>query len=261
MYHSGVFVLNPRNVAFLDGKERLPRTVRPSGFTYLFVAAGVAVCCAVITPILIADIWKQTRLLAHGVKIDARVVHLRGQEESADKDGGEPADAFYVTYRFQAGGRAGPQFYQYETTADEDVHGSLRVGETITVIYDPFDPNVSELADKVEDKDVSKVFIGTIIGGWLIVFYLLLVWWVRVRMTTLRMIRDGCVLNGEVVQCTGAAYDGDYMITLRYCFARPSGHSIDGEARATRDDLAKMPLPTPGTPLRVFYYVGAHYVI
>jgi hypothetical protein len=258
---AGVFLLHPENRPFLEGKAKLPRKIGPSGLLFYLLVGSVALGNVILTPILIVDLCKQSRLLSHGVKTEARVVRLRGQEDSAEKDGGEPADRFLVTYRFQAGPPGDRRAYELETPADERDYGLLRVGQTVDVMYDPADPNVSELQSKVADTQTSIGFVGFIAFCWLFVFVMLLLWWFLRWRPSRRAIREGRLLDGEVVRCTARSTEDHYHIRLRYLFTAPDGKTIEGDAQATRDDLEKSSLPAAGTPLRVFYFAGVHHVI
>jgi hypothetical protein len=255
-----VFVLHPENRPFLAGKERLPRTARKSGFHLLLIGGGILVCNVILTVAGLTFFAKQTRLLAAGVKTEARVLRLRGQENSADPKA-ETASSFMIAYRFDAAGPGGRRSYEYETYADEDVYGNLFAGDTVAVIYDPADPNVSELAYKVEDTELTKVLLGFDGLFWLAILWCVVCWWWMVLRPTRRMARLGRVLNGEVVGCKTRLDDEGFYVTVHYGFTDPSGRRIEGESCANRPDLQNQALPAAGAPVLVFYADGAHYVI
>jgi hypothetical protein len=75
-----------------------------------------------------------------------------------------------------------------------------------------------------------------------------------------RLIREGQVLEGEVVESTGedrASGTGEcvdywYTVLVSYRFRTPSGQEIRGRVMEERDVQDKF-LPAPGTPVRVLH--------
>jgi hypothetical protein len=67
-------------------------------------------------------------------------------------------------------------------------------------------------------------------------------------------LRNRRMLRGQIVECSGRLDDdGDFKIKLDYRFRTPADKVLSGQARQIRNDLRKKPLPTPGTPVAVYY--------
>jgi hypothetical protein len=78
-----------------------------------------------------------------------------------------------------------------------------------------------------------------------------------------RMIDEGRVLHGTVVECTArhettteAAFGEvtrSYMVAVDYAFDMPEGDRIVDREEHNRPDLRRAELPTAGSPVRVLY--------
>jgi len=80
------------------------------------------------------------------------------------------------------------------------------------------------------------------------------------------LIYEGQILEGRLVNCRGKRRmgpheDSDYYfeVSVWYSFQNPEGVQISGEAAAERDDLQKLELPKPGTPVLVRYLNEKNY--
>jgi hypothetical protein len=89
---------------------------------------------------------------------------------------------------------------------------------------------------------------------------------IRKVRTKRRLVRDGEVLAGDIVHCTGrtANTGGDdgsdyYQVTVAYRFRSPAGRELRGKDSAWREDLERAPLPAPGTPVLVVYLEDKTY--
>lgn len=86
-----------------------------------------------------------------------------------------------------------------------------------------------------------------------------------------RMIAEGQVLHGTVVECTARhettseAALGEvtrtYMVAVDYRFTPPSGDTIINRDEHDRPDLRRAELPAAGTPLRVLFLNDATYAL
>jgi hypothetical protein len=78
-----------------------------------------------------------------------------------------------------------------------------------------------------------------------------------------RMIDEGRVLHGTVIECTArhettteAAFGEvarSYLVAVDYAFDMPEGDRIIDRAEHNRPDLRRAELPTAGSPVRVLY--------
>jgi hypothetical protein len=87
----------------------------------------------------------------------------------------------------------------------------------------------------------------------------------------LRLIHEGRVLPGTLVECTGRdettteASFGEvtrsYVIAVEYRFAAPAGDEIADHDEHNRRDLRRVELPPAGTPVRVLYLDEQTYAL
>jgi hypothetical protein len=67
-------------------------------------------------------------------------------------------------------------------------------------------------------------------------------------------LRTRRMLRGQIVECTGRLdEDGDFKIKVDYRVRTPADKVLSGQGRLIRNDLRQKPLPTPGTPVAVYY--------
>lgn len=84
-----------------------------------------------------------------------------------------------------------------------------------------------------------------------------IVWKMKDEASKERLLRDGRVLEGTVVRCSGRKRgNGDeswYSVKVEYRFISPQQRDITRQSERDRDDLANLPLPAEGTPVLVLY--------
>ncbi len=101
-------------------------------------------------------------------------------------------------------------------------------------------------------------FFGLIFG---IIFLIVVVSWVRNQQRMTRLAASGQVYLGQVVYSngrwvssgSGSSRSSSYRVTVRYVLRLPDGRTVNGEATATRGDLARKALPLTGSPVAVLY--------
>lgn len=251
-----LFLYEPRDQLFLDGKERLPYSVRPGHSHLYWTLAALAV---------IAAVWLFFKreenlhhyLKAHGVKTTAVV--LRTYTVDDDHDTYER-----VTFRYVA--RDGDQ--KRTITRSHAAPRNFFLGERIDVVYDPANPDVVRIAEGKDLTDPERR-AATLDGVWLITAFpaFLAVMtgplWIGTQLLPLLRLRrrPGQVLDGELTECTGYTDSSDvFHIIVLFRFTTPEGKILNGWMPARRrDDLEKTPLPTPGTPVKVYYVDGRKY--
>lgn len=250
------FVLNPKNRLFLEGKEKIPHTVRPPVWRLLILPSVVA---AVIVG---AILWfhreerLQRHLQAHGVRTTAVVLHT----ETHFTDNGEVDRA---TFRYVV--RDGKQ--QRTITRTQNVREAIRFGPTVEVLYDPANPDVVRIEDELDfirpsqrdNNRMASVLLSCLAG---FIFLLAFGCWLgEGLMPALRLRRNpGKLLQGELIECKKNVYSDDLTVSARFRFVSPAGKTIEAESPLTRrDDLERQPLPPPGTPVPVYYVDEKRY--
>jgi hypothetical protein len=94
----------------------------------------------------------------------------------------------------------------------------------------------------------------------------------RVAAARRRMVDDGQVLNGTVLECTArhettaeaalGEVSRSYVVAVDYRFTAPSGDTIIDRDEHNRPDLRRTELPAAGTPVRVLYLdEGTHALL
>ena len=83
------------------------------------------------------------------------------------------------------------------------------------------------------------------------------IWKVKADSAKERLVRNGQVLNGTVVRCsgkmTGNGEERWYSVKIEYRFFSPQKCEIISYWERDRDDLANLLLPTEGTAVLVLY--------
>lgn len=95
------------------------------------------------------------------------------------------------------------------------------------------------------------------------------VYWIMRKLETRsaqdRMIRDGRVLHGSILSCTGEVTGDDggywYFVKVVYRFSNPQKIEIIGQCERNRDDLNGHPLPMEGTAVLVLYLDDKTYAL
>lgn len=250
------FVLNPKNRLFLDGKEKVPHTVRPPVWRLLILP------CAIVAVIVGVILWFQREerlqryLQAHGVRTTAVVLHT----ETHFTDNGEVDRA---TFRYVA--RDGNQ--RRTITRTQNVREAIRFGPTVDVLYDPANPDVVRIEDELdfirpsqrENNRMAYVLLSVMAG---FIFLLAFGRWLGEGLMPALCLRrnPGKPLQGELIECKKNVYSEDFTVSARFRFVSPAGKTIEAESPLTRrDDLEKQPLPAPGTPVHVYYVDDKQY--
>jgi hypothetical protein len=80
---------------------------------------------------------------------------------------------------------------------------------------------------------------------------------VKVDSARERLVRNGQVLKGSVVSCSGQmtanAEESWYSVKIEYRFFSPQQREIKSHWERDRDDLLNLPLPAEGTAILVLY--------
>jgi hypothetical protein len=84
------------------------------------------------------------------------------------------------------------------------------------------------------------------------------VWWFKILLPQRRLLRDGELLPGKVQECRKG---NGHQVVLKYRFAAPDGHAMEGKEEARRSDLKDAALPIAGTAVVVFWSARGVYAV
>ncbi|MBN1202594.1 MAG: DUF3592 domain-containing protein [Anaerolineae bacterium] len=237
------FLFHPGNRRFLQGKSRGLSGTATGGL----IAVLLVLVLAMVGLFVVVGIphWLQARELDRsGVITQGTVIERDIHEDD------EGSDTYYVRYSFVAGdGRA----YERQQQVSRSNYSNWARGATVRVKYLTGDPAVSRLVDdNTADSGSRIVLIISVVAIALVMIFVVLA--VDQRSRNRRLASKGQLLRGEVLVCTGHKdSDGDYFVTLRYCFLSPEDREITARDRRLANDLKHASLPAPGTAVAVLY--------
>lgn len=242
-----VFVLNRRNTAYVFGRARRVGFY----YTWWFLLSALAMTLLIAFTLATAfNEWNRvTTLEQSGIRVKAIVSDHRTVSGKST--------SYYLTYRFSVRN----QQYQREQNVGSGTYNRFPPGAPITISYLASDPSISMLAGDAEDN--SDLVSFTIIFALVDVGGLIMAGYLGVRSLRYRRLsRDGKLLRGEVLACTGLrGYKGAYTVSLRYAFRDPGGQNVEKLVKTVRNDLKKKGLPRPGTPVAVMYVDESLYEV
>lgn len=258
-----VFLLNPKNQAFLDGRDKIPKSARPMHWGSLAIAVFLVSCLLAV----VGYFWYDLRLLQHlranGVETTASVLKSTIHETIEDDSG-------HITFRYQAKVGDERRDFTHTLKTRPETASRYRTGSRMRIVHDPTNPNIVRIADELKMEPHPEFpgdheFLGlkiicVILGG--TAFMSACVWFGRGLLPYLRMRRQpGRLLVGEVVERTGRSDDNDvYYVYVDYRFQTPEGKTLhDSTDAVRRDDLSPQTLPAPGTPVHVYYVDDSRY--
>jgi hypothetical protein len=183
------------------------------------------------------------RLQKHGVRVNAVIVSLH-EGEFLWWAGSE--DTVPVTYRYTHQGRT----YEHSENVYEGSFTFREKGGSIPILYDPRDPSVSMVDDPHDPPDQAGVISGTIVTIPAAGLVMVVVWWFKIFVPQRRLLREGQLLPGEVVECSTSTEDGGGVV-VKYGFATPDGSLIEGKEEAPRG--LKGGLVAAGTRVLVYW--------
>lgn len=82
-----------------------------------------------------------------------------------------------------------------------------------------------------------------------------------------KLEKYGHLIEGEVRSCKGETKHyrytvyTDFQVTLQYSFQSPNGHEITDETTQVANHLDKDTLPSPGTPVAIWYVDDKTYTV
>jgi hypothetical protein len=239
------FLLKPANRNILLGNpSKSVLYVRTVLWSLVLVECLILVCAASAAREWITGY----RLEWYGDRASARVTALRCDTVEFTH--------YFVTYEIDVDDKT------VEGSArEEEVRGSyyakLKVGETVPVLLFPESPAVSRLAeDDAWRSKRSSVFFGSLLVG------LPLLGAVGWQVRKLRLVRDGRILEGKLIFCSGEMdSDHDCRIRATFAFVSPQGRILSGRASVYRNDLKDAPLPGPDTTVAVLYLDDHNYQV
>src|ERR1051326_1771281 len=255
-----VFLLQPANRPILDGKRRLPVGLAKPGtlivgaIPFILTIGGV-----VLIIVALREERNFDRLQARGAHAVATVTTLHSAEGPGDS---RDPDMYWANYEYKVDGRT------YAGTAGLDwfEYTDLSEGSRLEIRYDPEDASVSKLEKRFPERERDgPVGIRSALGAFIAMTVIAALWfagWYFAQLRPLqRLKRQGRILHGTLVNCSGRCNDDDYLAAIEYRFTDPSGMEVVGRAEAERNDLKASPPPTSGTEVVVYFVDAATYVL
>jgi Protein of unknown function (DUF3592) len=245
-----VFLLNPGNRAFLEGKSHrlgdriLLREMLP------FIG---------LLPLILLGLWaviQTVKAVSETSRLSQSSAALVTGEIAARRTITGKSTTYYVTYRFRD---TGENIYEREQVVSAATYARLGEGSPVSVRYLPTDPTVSGLGGSDTDNTylVSLTITMIIFIPFLMIMAVLFKNMIRTTRRKIerqrRLVREGRVLPGQVITCDGRTYKGVYTVKVRYRFHSPSDNELIRLATRRRNDLRKAKLAQPGTPAAVLY--------
>jgi hypothetical protein len=235
-----VFLLNPRNMAFVLGQTRRLASAGYGCVMLFFIPFLVVGAFFLVYGVKSVYEWQQ--LTTEGVTTRAKFID---RSISTDSDGD---DTYYVTFQFGLDNRT----YGVEQSVDSSTYYGAETGVIVDIVYVPANPQLARIAgmEAGEEEIFLVVFSLCWNGIVLLIFLSVVAGWRRVR----RLSREGQIVRGELVSASGRRGNkGNYFVTVNYRFRTPGGEELSGKETATRNDLRGRELPAPGTPLSILY--------
>jgi hypothetical protein len=240
-----LFLLYPKNRAFIDGKSQTITNDLPSRKTLLVITILIAVL-VLLGLIFVGPIWANYQdLQSNGETTQATVIR---RIPSCDDDG----CTYNITYTYVVDN------WQY--SVDQGVsqlrYDQLTEGSLVEVIYHPENP--SNVSLKSGSSPTNSTVLGVIV---LIIFLgIVPVLKVMVKRRALHHLSKGILLSGKVMRYrfekkNGGEGEDYYIIYLNYAFETPNQLMCSGQAKFSLGETVFMnALPiVPGTTVAVMY--------
>ncbi len=264
-----LFLLDPEDRALLQKESRRSKFTKRRALTVLLLLTILSVPLLILAEGL-SGLIAEMQLAGASATAKGRVVDLR-----TNSSGGRGQTLlYYVSYRFYAPNQSAE--FTNEQFVAKRTYDLLAEGDSVDVNYVPTNPNVSRLAGQqidnaLHDNRIMLTWIGAIgtllASGFVIVQLMSLAEDYRIQ-------RSGQLLIGHINHCTGklqvtgssmdsneygAALRGNFVIEVYYRFRNNGNHEIRQHEVRKRNDLLKVPLPLPDTPIAVLYLDDKHY--
>lgn len=238
----GMFFFYRKNREYLKTKKGNPRLpASPVGslvFMMLFfmVIAGVGVG-------VVSMAFDTYQILAESrADISARIIdkHI---ERAADDEG----DDYYIRYAYVVG----EQTYEHSTTVSRSQYDGYTVGQTMTVVYSPKQPDISVL----NYNPMGMLMIG---GIFVLIFIIILVIFLLMVSHLLerrRMVTQGTFIKGfiDTADVIEDEEDGN-QLTVAYRFKSPrTGKMLRKKQTLNVGQIEALGQPNPGAKVVVLY--------
>jgi hypothetical protein len=245
-----MFLINPENQAFVEGKADRPRETTPKALNYmLFTSVLIAVFALLLGGIpLLAELDP----LFNWEKTDAKI-------ERIEKTG---ENRYAMDYTLLDNGhRGGVEFSP--GTLDNTDWDELEAGDTVELRYNPDDPDEIRLPGEIlGDVADNLIYLGLCFPLPLIFAGYLTFILTREHKQARLLADKGQVVEGQLTSFEVLAEtDTRYRVTLDYEFTSPeTDKTLAGNVAPTnRPELKDAPRPEPGTPVAVLYLDDEHY--
>jgi hypothetical protein len=243
------FLLNPRREGFLNGEARRFydfRTSNALGMAIVFVLFSIL--GGGIGFIGGREVITRWQLAQSGVETSATVTNL--QETTSTNSEGQNTTNYYLTYEFHAEGVDHLTQYSREQKIGSTTYNNLTEQSLIPIRYLANDPTVSRYLSDSEDDGRLVLLIATpFLAVVLMLLYIIVRQWRRNQ----RLVQEGQLIVGKIVEIRGSHVKGGYQVSITYNFRSPEGREMSRKESLLRNDLRTGLLPKAGTQLAVVY--------
>ena len=147
------FLLNPKNQAFLDGKDKIPWSARPPFWIPFSTTIFLLTLLVAVIGYFMYDLWLLRHLRANGIETTATVLNSTVHQTIEDDSGS-------ITFRYQAHvGNERRNFTRNMRTRPETASRYLK-GSRMKVVHDPADPEFVRIADELKMEPHHPEFPG-----------------------------------------------------------------------------------------------------
>lgn len=250
-----IFVLNPKYEAVATGEKPYKASKGFFILQTLFQLVWIVVGIGFFVKITIKPWFYSVHLQEHGVVTQATIVdRLTGK---CKDDDGDSHTCYYATYRFEHIEPNGePREYQNRARISA-VESQYMVPETkVNIMYDSVKPTRSWFRD---DAPTDFTLLNAVFGSFVSIMFagvpiLMLVGTFKTYSFERKLAKHGQLIRGVVHSCKGETdSDDDFDVTLKYSFWSPDVREITRETTHTANHIDEDTLPSPGTPLAIWY--------
>jgi hypothetical protein len=244
------FLLLPRNLRFVHGRERYPAVGADALTGFL---GGLLIL--LVGGFFALQFVLYTHVLNDGKLTQATVISRRWSSGKST--------SYYLTFQYQVSvNDKKPQSYTYEQQVGLDSYNRYLEGSKVSIKYLPDSPNEARLAGA--DQDSSLQF-GMLFGAIMMGFFATLMFGFCVYPTVRdwNMAEKGHLVYGQLLGCSGQMTSGKnryFKVSAEYTFQSPTtGQLLHGRQDAARNDLKKQPLPHHASPVAILYVDDQHF--
>ena len=241
-----VFLFNPKNQPFIDGKSR--KVYFEHGYYFLLV-------CALLIGLSILILHVQ--LFIRDRKLDAQGQFVQGAVTSRTTHSSKNSVEYIIGYTFSVNN----YLYSGYFDADLNTYSKQSIGESITVQYLPDNPTIARVNDLIDPGSSDSIDLRNLILSTLF-FVGLASLLATLILGRRRLVKRGHIIAGSVIKAKHNKSKNGYTLSVHYNFASPktgqliSSHESSVNHQLILDEIqlrAKESLCKPGTSVKILY--------